>query len=46
VFEEQELRELGKVAEEHNLLILADEVVRLGFSLHALAWFRLTRGYD
>lgn len=27
VFDEEELRAIGKIAEEHNLLILADEVV-------------------
>lgn len=29
VFDEEELRAIGKIAEEHNLLILADEVVSL-----------------
>lgn len=29
VFDVEELREIGRIAEEHNLIILADEVVRL-----------------
>jgi kynurenine aminotransferase len=27
VFDEQEIREIGKIAKEHNLLIISDEVV-------------------
>lgn len=36
VFDEEELRAIGNIAEEHDLMILSDEVVRLPFS--SVAW--------
>lgn len=47
VFEVDELREIGNIAKEHNLIILADEVVS-GFpcSRHILLAQRASGQYD